>query len=114
VLDINDPAHPVYLGRTSFAAVDEGNAHSSAEARGGNILIQADEDFQPFGSQGFNGFGYLRVFDISDLSSPVQVSTFTTENTNNETVANDGNWTVPIRKYAAISCTRPGTTTAFA
>jgi hypothetical protein len=93
-LDINDPAHPVYLGRTSFAPGDEGNAHSSTEARGGNVLIQADEDFDAFGPGGFNGWGYLRTFDIGDLSSPVQLSTFATENTNNEAVAMDGNWTV--------------------
>jgi hypothetical protein len=93
VLDINDPAHPVYLGRTSFASGDEGNAHSVAEARGGNILIQADEDLEPFGPGGFNGWGYLRIFNIGDLS-PEQLSTFATENTNNEAVAMDGNWTV--------------------
>lgn len=94
MLDINDPAHPVFLGRTSFASSDEGNAHSVAEARGGNVLIQADEDLSPFGQEGFNGWGYLRIFDISDPAHPVQLSTFATENTNNEEVATDGNWTV--------------------
>lgn len=48
ILDISDPANPVFRGRTSFALGEEGNAHSVDEARGGNILIQADEDFAPF------------------------------------------------------------------
>ena len=94
ILDINDPADPVFLGRTSFATSDEGNAHSVAEARGGNVLIQADEDLSPFGPEGFNGWGYLRIFDVSDPAHPVQLSTFATEDANNEEIALDGNWTV--------------------
>jgi PA domain/LVIVD repeat len=42
----------------------------------------------------FNGWGYLRFFDISDPASPVQLSTFATPNTNNEDVALDGIWSV--------------------
>jgi hypothetical protein len=42
----------------------------------------------------FNGWGYLRFFDISDPANPVQLSTFATENTNNEAVALDGTWSV--------------------
>jgi hypothetical protein len=38
----------------------------------------------------FNGWGYLRFFDISDPSNPVQLSTFATPNTNNEDVVLDG------------------------
>lgn len=94
MLDINDPTHPRFLGRTSFAPSDEGNAHSVSEARGGNIMIQADEDLSPFGPEGFNGWGFLRIYDITDPAHPVQLSTFATENTNNEEVALDGNWTV--------------------
>jgi hypothetical protein len=47
-LDISDPLNPVYLGRTTFAEGEEGNAHSVDEARSGNVLIQADEDLTPF------------------------------------------------------------------
>lgn len=47
-LDIRDPSNPVFLGRTPYPTDAEGNAHSVAEARGGNILVQADEDFSPF------------------------------------------------------------------
>jgi hypothetical protein len=48
----------------------------------------------------FNGWGFLRFFDISDPANPVQLSTFATANTNNESVALDGIWSVhnPERK----------------
>jgi hypothetical protein len=42
----------------------------------------------------FNGWGYLRFFDISDPANPVQLSTFATPNTNNEAVALAGIWSV--------------------
>jgi hypothetical protein len=48
ILDISDPENPVYLGRTEYPPDAEGNAHSVADARGGNILVAADEDFSPF------------------------------------------------------------------
>lgn len=48
ILDISDPTNPVFLGRTAFGDTEEGNAHSIALARGGNVLVQADEDFSPF------------------------------------------------------------------
>lgn len=54
-LDITNPANPVFLGRApntapgdSYAAGEEGNAHSVDEAQGGNLLVAADEDFSPF------------------------------------------------------------------
>ena len=45
LLDIADPARPVYLGRTTFAADEEGNAHSIVVRD--NLLVTADEDFSP-------------------------------------------------------------------
>jgi hypothetical protein len=42
----------------------------------------------------FNGWGFLRFFDIDDPANPVQVGTFATPNTNNEAVALDGIWSV--------------------
>jgi len=48
LLDISDPAKPRYLGRTAYAPGDEGNAHSVAEARGGQLIVQADEVLDPF------------------------------------------------------------------
>ena len=44
ILDIADPRNPRYLGRTTYGDGDEGNAHSAALAKGGRVLVQADED----------------------------------------------------------------------
>jgi hypothetical protein len=43
ILDLADPAAPRYLGRTSFPADAEGNAHSTDLAQGGRVLVEADE-----------------------------------------------------------------------
>jgi PA domain/LVIVD repeat len=48
IMDIRDPANPVVLGRTAFQEGEEGNAHSIDTADRENLLIQADEDFDPF------------------------------------------------------------------
>lgn len=44
ILDISDLDNPRYVGRTQFAPGDEGNAHSAVPAKGGRLLVQADED----------------------------------------------------------------------
>jgi hypothetical protein len=76
ILDVSDPANPVFLGRTEFAPHEEGNAHSAWLARGGNLLIQADEDFNPVGSAVIEpAWGYPRVYDISDPANPAQLAT---------------------------------------
>jgi hypothetical protein len=48
-LEISDPSDPQCLGRTAFGPGEEGNAHSAVATRADKILIQADEDFSPFG-----------------------------------------------------------------
>jgi hypothetical protein len=48
ILDISDPASPVFMGHTEYPPGAEGNAHSVVDVRGGNILVGADEDFSPF------------------------------------------------------------------
>jgi hypothetical protein len=47
LLDIADPAAPRYVGRTSYAPGDEGNAHSVAISDDDALLVLADEDFDP-------------------------------------------------------------------
>lgn len=77
ILDVTDPATPAFLGRTEFAPHEEGNAHSAWLARGGNLLIQADEDFNPNPTAVLEGaWGYPRIFDVSDPANPLQLSTF--------------------------------------
>ncbi|HWP29266.1 MAG TPA: PA domain-containing protein [Chloroflexota bacterium] len=43
ILDLTDPAAPRLLGRTTFAAEEEGNAHSADLTPDGRVLIEADE-----------------------------------------------------------------------
>lgn len=64
MLDISDPAKPVYLGRTTYAASEEGNAHSISLAKSGNLLLVNDEDYNPAGA-------VLEVDSPSDLAGPV-------------------------------------------
>jgi hypothetical protein len=60
----------------------------------GLLLRDGTQPVTAAASAVFNGWGYLRFFDISDPADPVQLSTFATPNTNNEDVALDGTWSV--------------------
>ncbi|MDQ3859121.1 MAG: hypothetical protein M3327_11870 [Actinomycetota bacterium] len=76
ILDISDPAHPRFLGRTRYPSEAEGNAHSTWLAKGGRILIQTDEDFDPEPGEGTEaGWGFARFFDVKDPANPVQIGT---------------------------------------
>jgi hypothetical protein len=76
ILDISHPAHPRFIGRTTFPADAEGNAHSAWLASGGKLLIQTEEDFDPEPGGGTEpGWGYPRFFDISNPAKPVQLAT---------------------------------------
>jgi hypothetical protein len=82
MLDVRDPSEPAFLGRTSFEPNQEGNAHSSWTARGGKILVQADEDFDPSPSPDTEtGWGYGHIYDISDKANPVELATLTMPST---------------------------------
>jgi hypothetical protein len=61
ILDISNPAHPVYLGRTNAPA-----SHSAAIARGGDLLVETHE----------TAAGVPTLYDISDPTSPVKLSDF--------------------------------------
>jgi hypothetical protein len=77
ILDVSDPAAPTFLGRTTFAPHEEGNAHSALLTKGGNLLIQTDEDLDPSPHPVLEtAWGFSHFFDISDLSNPVQLSIF--------------------------------------
>jgi hypothetical protein len=65
ILDISTPSRPRYLGRTPIVD-DEGNAHSSALARGGRVLVETHE----------HGQGRPYLFDISNPSRPRLLSRF--------------------------------------
>jgi hypothetical protein len=61
ILDISNPASPVYLGRTNAPAT-----HSAAIARGGNLLIETHEIEA----------GVPTLYDITDPANPVRLSDF--------------------------------------
>src|SRR5215217_5263892 len=63
ILDIRDPAHPRYLGRTPQDA--EGDTHSAALARDGKILVETHETVD----------GKPTLYDISKPAHPRKLST---------------------------------------
>lgn len=73
ILDVSNPAEPLYLGRFEAARVEEGNLHSVSIAHDGKLALLADETFAP-------PWGRLRLVDVQDPSNPVQVATFDTPN----------------------------------
>jgi len=78
LLDISDPANPTFISRgigpPPSSGNDEGNLHTAVPALGGNLVITADENMNPL------PWGFLRVFDTSDPTSPVQVGSLATSN----------------------------------
>ncbi|MCM3730336.1 hypothetical protein M3196_01465 [Fictibacillus nanhaiensis] len=79
VLDINHPENPTYLGRTKFADYQQGSAHSAALAKGGNVLIETREVYNPTKEGYEQAYGYTRIFDIKDKTNPKLLSEFRTE-----------------------------------
>jgi uncharacterized protein (TIGR03437 family) len=87
ILDISDPANPRYLGRTGFAPGEEGNAHSVSISPDQRLLLTADEDTNAgSATAGFNDWGFLRLFDVSDPAAPRQLGTFLTANARTDRV----------------------------
>jgi hypothetical protein len=77
ILDITDPARPRYLGRTTFAAGEEGDAHSAALARGGRVLIETHETGVWTLGEPFEGVpGLPTLWSISDPAHPVRLAEF--------------------------------------
>jgi hypothetical protein len=84
-LDITDPASPTVVGSTGVAPDEDGDFHSSALGRGGNLLFVNPEDFSPvdegvFCTGDFDGWGDLRIYDNSDPANPTFLSSFATAN----------------------------------
>lgn len=74
LLDVSDPSDPQFISQTLYGSSEEGNTHVAVPARGGNLVVVGDEDFSP------GPWGFFRIFDTQDESSPVQISTYATEN----------------------------------
>jgi hypothetical protein len=78
-LDVTNPAIPVFKGRTTYPAAADGDAHSSNYDDASGLLFTADEDFCKTSGSGIEkGFGYLRVYDYSNLAAPVQIGEYRT------------------------------------
>jgi hypothetical protein len=62
LMDVDDPANPVYIGDSSFDGADpltgleppEGNAHQSEFSTDNRYLLAADEDFNPYRAGAFS------------------------------------------------------------
>jgi hypothetical protein len=80
-LDVTDPSQPVFRGRTIYPADADGDAHSSSYDDERELLFAADEDFcKTSGPDTEKGYGYLRVYDYSNLAAPVQIGEYRTPN----------------------------------
>lgn len=101
LLDLRDPAHPVYRGKTSFTSAEDGNAHSTAVTRGRSLMIQNDEDFSvaPTVPGRETAWGYSRFYRIDregadGLIAPEQVATFELPTTRQDPQPDAGDRTV--------------------
>ena len=80
-LDVSNPANPVFRGRTVYPANADGDAHSSNYDDARKLLFTADEDFcKNSGPSIETGYGYLRIYDYSNLAAPTQIGAFRTPN----------------------------------
>jgi hypothetical protein len=60
ILDVSDPLHPRYLGRTRFERGELGNAHSAALGRDETLLVETHE----------TGGGTPTFWDVSNPAAP--------------------------------------------
>src|SRR6266511_361331 len=79
-LDISNPSRPRVLGRFTYPADADGDAHSTSYDDARQLLFAADEDFCKNGPGTVPGWGYLRVIDESNPRAPVQIGEFHTPN----------------------------------
>ena len=95
MLDVSDPSAPVFLGRTEFGPGAEGNAHSAWTNWQGNLLVQADEDFDPTPNPDVEtGWGYGHIYDISDKANPVELATLKLPSTSQFPPPGPGDFTI--------------------
>jgi len=94
-LDVTKPTRPVFKGRTTYPAEADGDAHSSMYDDARRLLFSADEDFCKTSGSGIEqGFGYLRVYDYSNLAAPRQIGEFRTVNSSGTSDPGAGDYTI--------------------
>ena len=79
-LDVSRPASPRFLGRWTYAANEDGDAHSTSYDNARGLLFGADEDFCKGGPGIVPGWGFLRVFDASKPGALKQIGEYHTPN----------------------------------
>jgi uncharacterized protein (TIGR03437 family) len=81
LLDISDPTDPKLAGRTASPAAGDGAAHSVSVSRDNHVMLAANENLDPGSStEGYSDWGYLRVYDVADPTSPKAIGAFLTAN----------------------------------
>ncbi|MEX2032880.1 MAG: hypothetical protein WEA81_08435, partial [Dehalococcoidia bacterium] len=94
-LDVSDPANPVLLGDTDYQPDEDGDAHSSMYDDERKLLFSADEDFCKNSGPGIEkGYGYLRIWDYSDLGNPEQIGEYRTPNSITGGPTGSGDYTI--------------------
>lgn len=103
VLDLTNPAKPVYKGRTVYPANADGDAHSSSYDARRKLLFTADEDFCKATAGAEPGFGYLRIFDASTLASPRQIGSYRTPNSSGTKDVAAGDYTIHLTELVGTT-----------
>jgi hypothetical protein len=94
-LDVTDPDNPVLRGHTVYGPDEDGDGHSSMYDDARKLLFSADEDFGKHCGPGIEpGYGYLRVWDYSNLAAPVQIGEFRTPNSITGGPVGSGDYTI--------------------
>ena len=90
-LDISDPAHPRYVGRTKFPIASINQTHSTNLAQGESVLLTTSEILHPGTGQ---NWGPLRFWDFRNPAQPQLLSTFNTADSRKRGNAKGGIYTV--------------------
>jgi hypothetical protein len=94
-LDVTNPAVPVLKGHTEYQPDEDGDGHSSMYDEERQLLFSADEDFgKNCGPEIEPGYGYLRVWDYSNLAAPVQIGEYRTPNSRGTNPIGAGDYTI--------------------
>jgi hypothetical protein len=94
-LDVTNPASPVLKGHTVYGTDEDGDAHSSMYDDARRLLFSADEDFCKNSTGGIEpGYGYLRIWDYSNLAAPVQIGEYRTPNSGGRLPLGSGDYTI--------------------
>lgn len=76
-LDLSDPTDITFIGRTAYPLASDGDTHSAVPNEDDSLLATTDEDFSPVDlpvKVPGDTWGFARLWDISDPSSPVHLS----------------------------------------